>query len=85
MPGEPRTRHTPSAAYTEGYRFFQGLARWFGSAQLNEWMAAFYRRNAPGLVSTQQLERALAEASGDARVHRAFRHFVYGQGSGEES
>ncbi|MEZ5356923.1 MAG: hypothetical protein R2762_30150 [Bryobacteraceae bacterium] len=82
-PGHPWWRSTPREAYREGVRMFQGIAHLLGSAKkLHRAMRAFYKANAPGFVTTAELEAHLSPLHPD--VHRAFARFVYGRIDGEQ-
>jgi hypothetical protein len=77
-PPEPWSRHTPVESYREGARLFAGLAYLMGGAdRLRKAMAAWYRANAGGFVTTDGLERHLSKASG-INVGPWFRRYVHG-------
>jgi hypothetical protein len=64
-PQHPWSRHTPQAAYSEGYRLFAGLAHLFGGAErLRAAMAEWYQVNAGRLVTTDGLAAHLKSWSG---------------------
>jgi hypothetical protein len=76
------SRHTPLESYREGARLFAGLAHLFGGAgRLRSAMAAWYRSNAGGLVTTGGLERHLTSWSG-TDVGPWFARYVHGHGHG---
>jgi hypothetical protein len=70
-PPSPWSRHTPIESYKEGSRLFAGVAHRLGGApQLRQKMAEWYRANAGGFVTTDDLERHLGAAELFARyVH----------------
>jgi len=64
-PSNPWARHTPTEAYTAGYRLFAALAHLFGgAAQLRLAMAEWYKVNAGRLVTTDGLAAHLTASSG---------------------
>jgi hypothetical protein len=72
-------RVTPQKAYSNGERFFAGLAASFGRENLQAAMSAFYRENQGQRVTTQQLEAFLIDRSGQAKLADYFKRFVYGR------
>ena len=76
----PFNRVTPPEAYSDGERFFAGLAASFGREQLQAAMHAFYRENLGQRVTTQQLEAFLIDRSGQSQLADYFKRFVYGIG-----
>ena len=77
-PPNPWSRHTPVESYREGSRLFAGLAFLVGGAdRLRHAMAAWYRANAGGFVTTDGLQRHLTETSG-IDVGPWFRRYVHG-------
>ncbi len=79
-PPHPWARFTPGASYTAGARLFSGLAHLLGGApQLRSAMAAWYRANAGGLVSTDGLESHLRAWSG-VDIGPWWQRYVHGQG-----
>lgn len=78
-PSSPWSRHTPTASYTVGARFFAGLAdRCGGVDQLVEALAAFYRTHSGRLVTTAALQAHLSEASA-SDLGPAFARWVHGR------
>jgi hypothetical protein len=79
-PPHPWSRFTPVESYREGARLFAGLAHLLGGAgRLRSAMAAWYRANAGGLVTTDGLQRHLSGWSG-VDVGPWFARYVHGQG-----
>ena len=76
----PFNRVTPRKAYSDGERFFAGLAASFGREKLQAAMNAFYRENLGQRVTTQQLEAFLIDRSGQSKLADYFKRFVYGSG-----
>ena len=75
---DPWQRHTPSNAYSDGQRFWQGLASLLGVDTLNNLMAQLYGQFKGQPVSTQHIEEFLLRQSGNVQVVDAFHRFVYG-------
>ena len=68
------------ASYGKGSRLFAGIAAMAGGADpLFEAMAAFYRANAGGFMSTDELERHLSVALG-VELKPWFGRYVRGLG-----
>ncbi|MGH9093571.1 MAG: hypothetical protein ACRDXE_00240, partial [Acidimicrobiales bacterium] len=64
-PPHPWSRYTPRPAYAEGSRLFAGVAELLGGPdRLRSAMAAWYRANRSGLVTTQGLAEHLTGWSG---------------------
>ena len=79
-PSHPWARYTPVASYTEGSRLFSGLAHLLGGApQMRSAMAAWYRDNAGGLVTTDGLEAHLRRWSG-VDIGPWWQRYVHGRG-----
>jgi hypothetical protein len=77
-PPHPWSRFTPVESYREGARLFAGLAHLVGGAgRLRSGMAAWYRANAGGLVSTADLEAHLSKWSG-VDLRPWFDRYVHG-------
>lgn len=74
----PWSRYTPNTAYSQGERFFEGLASLIGAAQLNNFMDEFYTRYRVQPATTAQLEAHLLTRAGKAEIVDAFHRFVYG-------
>ncbi|HET7399949.1 MAG TPA: hypothetical protein VFJ94_15650, partial [Intrasporangium sp.] len=77
-PRAPFARRTVRNAYTDGSRFFRGLAAALGPAGLRHAMRAVYARYAGRPLSTAQLEAELIAATGRPDLVDAFHRFVYG-------
>jgi hypothetical protein len=76
----PWTRDFPKTAYGGGSAVFAGLAAVMGVDALRGHMAVFYQGHMLGEVTTEDLERHLACASGhEAEVRAIFHRFVYGR------
>jgi hypothetical protein len=75
---DPWQRNTPSNSYSDGSRFWQGMASMLGVAQLNTLMKNLYVAYRGNPVSTAMIEEFLLCQSGDAQVVDAFHRFVYG-------
>ena len=79
-PPHPWARLTPVTSYTAGARLFSGLAHLLGGApQLRSAMAAWYRDNAGGLVTTDGLEAHLRRWSG-VDITPWWDRYVHGRG-----
>jgi hypothetical protein len=74
----PWSRITPSASYTSGRDFFDGLAAMIGTAALNQRMDELYAEHSGSLITTETLEEWLLQRSGNDAVVDAFHRFVYG-------
>jgi len=77
-PRNPWRRITPSASYSSGERFFEGVAADIGVAALVSHMSAFYNERNARPATTADLEAFLVSRSGSARLVDAFHRFVYG-------
>ena len=79
-PSSPWARFTPRESYTEGARFFAGLADVFGGVdELCDAMAAWYSAAPPPrLVTTDELQAFLSEAS-SVDLAPYFGRFVHGR------
>jgi hypothetical protein len=75
---DPWQRNTPSNSYSDGSRFWQGMAAMLGVAQLNTLMKNLYLAHKGKPVSTAMIEEFLLCQSGNAQVVDAFHRFVYG-------
>ncbi len=75
---DPWQRHTPSNSYSDGSRFWRGIASLLGVSNLNSLMANFYEKYRGQPLSTQALEEFLLSKTGNAIVVDAFHRFVYG-------
>jgi hypothetical protein len=78
FPPHPWSRYTPTESYREGARLFAGLAHLLGGGyRLRSAMAAWYRDNAGGPVTTDGLERHLSGWAG-VDLEPWFRRYVRG-------
>jgi hypothetical protein len=75
---DPWQRNTPSNSYSDGSRFWQGMAAMLGVAQLNALMKNLYMAYRGNPVSTAMIEEFLLCHSGNVQVVDAFHRFVYG-------
>ncbi|MCC6790450.1 MAG: hypothetical protein IT336_02130, partial [Thermomicrobiales bacterium] len=75
---QPFQRRTPSNAYSDGSRFFRGVAAQLGIAPFNSAMRALYEANRGNPVSTAMVEEHLLTRSGVTNLVDAFHRFVYG-------
>ena len=77
-PQNPWVRVTAAGAYTDGRRFFEGVASTVGVANLRLQMRDLYleRRDRP--ITTMDLEGFLVSRSGRCELVDAFHRFVYG-------
>ncbi|MGH8246635.1 MAG: hypothetical protein ACREUU_09410, partial [Gammaproteobacteria bacterium] len=74
----PWSRFTPSAAYSGGREFFEGLAALMTAAHLRDFMDDFFASRPLQLATTGELEAHLLARSGKDDVVDAFHRFVYG-------
>lgn len=79
-PRNPWVRVTAGGAYTEGYRFWKGVAAWIGAGTLRSLMSDFYKQRWRKPVTTMEIEEFLLCRTGEARLVDAFHRFVYGFG-----
>ncbi len=77
-PRNPWIRVTAGGAYTDGYRFWKGVAALIGVAALNELMSDFYNERRYRPVTTMEIEEYLICHTGNAQLVDAFHRFVYG-------
>lgn len=75
---DPWQRNTPANAYTDGARFWQGMAALLGTSSLKAWMGELYEAHRGQPISTSMIEEFLLQRSGQAAVVDAFHRFVYG-------
>jgi hypothetical protein len=72
------SRHTPIESYQEGSRLFAGIAHRLGGApQMRSAMAAWYRENAGGFVTTDDLEEFLTRRN--RGISALFARYVHGR------
>lgn len=77
-PAHPWARFTPVGSYAAGARLFSGLAHLLGGpGPMRSAMAAWYRDNAGGLVTTDGLEAHLRSWSG-VEIGPWWRRYVHG-------
>jgi len=74
------SRITSGGAYTDGYRFWKGVAALLGPAALVAQMRELYLQRAGGLVTTAEIEAFLLARTGQVALVDAFHRFVYGFG-----
>lgn len=74
----PFQRTTAPNAYSDGSRFFRGVASTLGVDPLRTVMRALYEARRGGPMSTAMLEEHLVSHSGAASLVDAFHRFVYG-------
>lgn len=75
---DPWQRRTPTNSYTDGARFWKGMAALLGVGALNSQMSAFYRAYKGNPVSTEMLEEFLLSRTGKLGIVDAFHRFIYG-------
>lgn len=75
---QPFQRRTPSNAYSDGSRFFRGVAAELGVVPLRTTMRALYEAHRGNPVSTPMLEEYLVAHGGVPVLVDAFHRFVYG-------
>lgn len=75
---DPWQRNTPGNSYSDGSRFWRGMAALLGVSQINALMKDFYAAHRGNPVSTAMIEEFLLRKSGNAQVVDAFHRFVYG-------
>ena len=77
-PRNPWVRVTNTAAYSDGFHFFRGVAAQSSAANLRNLMGDFYNQNRGRSVATSDLEAFLLSRTGDPVLVDAFHRFVYG-------
>jgi hypothetical protein len=77
-PRNPWARTTASQAYTDGYRFWKGMAALIGLSTLKTLMSEFYKQRWHRPVTTDDIEEFLVCRTGNTQVVDAFHRFVYG-------
>lgn len=75
---DPWQRHTPGNAYSDGPRFWRGMAALLGPGTLNALLRDLYVAHQGDPVSTAMIEEYLLRRSGNAQVVDTFHRFVYG-------
>ena len=74
---DPWQRQTPDNAYSDGSRFWQGMASMLGVATVNDLMSELYEIQGGRPVSTTNIEEFLLSKSGEPLTVDAFHRFVY--------
>jgi hypothetical protein len=74
----PWARTTAGVSYSEGQRFFQGVAALVGTANLKALMRDFYNQRTEKLTTTTDIEEFLVCRTGNTQLVDAFHRFVYG-------
>lgn len=77
-PRNPWVRSTAGGSYTDGSRFFQGVAALIGTANLKNLMRDLYNERREKLTTTTDIEEFLVCRTGNAQLVDAFHRFVYG-------
>jgi hypothetical protein len=72
------SRVTPLSAYSDGLRFFEGVASMIGAANLSSLMSDFYKTHRARPVTTMEIEEFLLSRSGNPLLVDAYHRFVYG-------
>ena len=80
-PQNPWVRVTAAGAYTDGYRFWQGVAALVGLSTLKALMSEFYQQRWSRPVTTSDIEEFLICRTGNPQLVDAFHRFVYGFGN----
>lgn len=75
---QPFQRRTPLNAYSDGSRFFRGVAAELGVGPLRTTMRGLYEAHRGNPVSTPMLEEHLVAQGGAPMLVDAFHRFVYG-------
>ncbi len=77
-PANPWIRITASNAYTDGERFFRGVAAAVGISNLQAYMKEFFNEFHDRPVTTAQLEAFIVARSGNTTLVDACHRFAYG-------
>lgn len=77
-PQSPWVRVTAPGAYTDGERFFEGVAATVGVTPLRNLMRDLYVEQRARPITTMDLEASLVSRSGRSELVDAFHRFVYG-------
>ena len=77
-PRNPWVRITTDKAYTDGERFFEGVASLMGVANLKSLMSDFYNERTHKPATTAEMESFLVCRSGEPQLVDAYHRFVYG-------
>jgi hypothetical protein len=75
---DPWQRNTPGNSYSDGARFWRGMAALLGVGQLETAMRQLYERHRGEPVSSAMIEEFLLSRSGMPFLVDAFHRFVYG-------
>lgn len=78
---DPWQRNTPGNSYTDGSRFWKGIASIVGVSALNNMIGDLYDKHKGHPVSTQMIEEFLLCNSGNPNIVDGFHRFVYGLGN----
>ncbi len=78
---DPWQRNTPGNSYTDGSRFWKGIASMIGVGTFNNRMRDLYNKHKGNPVSTQMIEEFLLCNSGNVDIVDAFHRFVYALGN----
>lgn len=78
---DPWQRNTPGNSYSDGNRFWKGIAALIGVGTLNNLMSDLYEKHKGNPVSTQMIEEFLLCKSGNPDIVDAFHRFIYGLGN----
>lgn len=79
---DPWQRITPTNSYTQGNRFWQGMASMLGVGTLNTIMSNFYKKYRGQPASTQMIEEFILTQNANDQTVDAFHRFVYGFSDG---
>lgn len=74
---DPWQRNTPGNSYSDGSRFWKGIASMIGVATLNNLMGELYDKHKGNPLSTQMIEEFLLCKTGNPNIVDAFHRFVY--------
>lgn len=80
-PRNPWVRVTAGGAYSDGYRFWKGVAALIGVSTLKALMSEFYQQRRHRPVSTMEIEEFLVCRTGNPQLVDAFHRFIYGFGN----
>lgn len=81
---DPWQRHTAGNAYSDGSRFWRGMASLLGVGLFNSLMSQWYAQFKGQPASSAMIEEFLLARSGNAEVVDAFHRFVYGLDDGAQ-
>lgn len=80
-PRNPWIRVTAGNAYSDGHRFWKGIAALIGVGKLKTLMSDIYKERHHRPVSTAEIEEFLICRTGSVQLVDAFHRFVYGFGN----